>query len=75
MQFALPSASYGYYRGAPQYGGVGSGNGPSVQGNGAYAQGQGAAGTGSGSWNPTILYLFFLVFAEMFVFAFLSRHI
>ena len=34
--------------------------------------GQGAPGTGSG-WQPTIVYLFILIIAEMIVFGFISK--
>jgi len=73
MQFPYPSSPYGYYPGSPQYGGYGSGNGPNVSGLSQFAQGQGSVD--NTSWNPTILYLFVLIIAEMFVFAFLSRHV
>lgn len=47
-----------------------------MSGNNQFAQGQGAVGGAQNTaWTPTILYLFVLIFAEMFVFAFLSRHI
>ena len=74
MQYPYPSSPYGYFRGAPLYGGYGSGNGPNVSGISQFAQGQGGVGTQS-SWNPTILYLFVLIVAEMFVFGLLSRHV
>lgn len=77
MQYSTPTASYGYFRGSPLYGGYGSGQGPSMAGNGTFAQGQGnvVGGSGNNNWTPTILYLFVLIIAEMFVFAFLSRHV
>lgn len=74
MQFSSPTASFGYYRGAPQYLGQGSGMGQNVAGVGQMAQGQGSVGTPTG-WTPTILYLFILIVAEMIVFGILSRHI
>lgn len=74
MQFASPTASFGYYRGAPQYMGQGSGMGQNVAGIGQMPQGQGG-GSNTSNWSPTILYLFVLIIAEMFVFAFLSRHV
>jgi hypothetical protein len=48
-----------------------------MAGNGQFAQGQGVpvGPSGTSTWTPTILYLFVLVFAEMFVFGILSRHI
>lgn len=73
---AQPTASFGYYRGAPLAGGEGAGEGPAMAGNAAFAQGQGATGNSNmGGWHPTILYLGALIIAEMFVFAFISRHI
>lgn len=45
--------------------------GPKTQGLGSFLQGQGPSG-GAG-WEPTILYLFVLIIAEMFVFGFISR--
>lgn len=77
MQYAAPTSSYGYYRGNPQFMGYGSGQGQNVAGNGQFAQGQGAltGGANNSNWTPTILYLFVLVFAEMFVFGILSRHV
>lgn len=77
MQFSAGNQSYGYYRGAPLYGGQGSGMGQNVAGNNQFAAGQGnvVGGSGNSNWTPTILYLFVLVIGEMFVFAFLSRHI
>lgn len=76
MQISSPTASFGYYRGNPQFGGYGSGMGTSVAGIGQFAQGQGVtAGDSATSWTPTVMYLFVLVIAEMFVFGFLSRHV
>lgn len=71
---AYPTASFGYYRGAPQYMGEGSGMGGTVAGNGQFAAGQGPAGQASG-WEPSILYLFGLIVVEMIVFGILSRHL
>jgi len=45
--------------------------GPKLQGLGFLSQGQGAPG--SSGWDPSIVYLFLLVIAEMFVFGFISR--
>lgn len=73
MQFSSPTASFGYYRGSPQFLGTGSGMGPAVQGNSQFAQGQGTGSTSG--WTPTILYLFVLIVAEMFVFGILSRSV
>ena len=57
-EYSMPSSSFGYYRGAPLAGGQGAG-----QGNGGNATG----------WSPTILYLFALIIAEMFIFGFIGR--
>lgn len=76
MYFANPTSSYGYYRGAPIAGGEGSGMGPNMSGSNVFSAGQGSVTTANASaWTPTILYLFVLVFIEMFVFAFIARHI
>lgn len=76
MYYARPTSSYGYYRGWPIYGGDGGTEGPQVSGTNAFSQGQGSSFmSGQGAWSPTILYLFVLVLLEMFVFAFIARHI
>lgn len=75
MQFSSPTSSFGYYRGNPQFGGYGSGQGQNVAGIGQFAAGQGGAGTNGSNWSPTVMYLFVLIIAEMFVFGFLSRHV
>lgn len=54
--------------------GQGSGQGNPVAGNGVFAAGQGGA-NGQAAWTPTIMYMFVLIVAEMFVFAFVGRHI
>lgn len=47
-----------------------------MAGSTSYAAGQGAAAGSSGSgWHPSILYMFVLIIAEMFVFAFISKHL
>lgn len=75
MGFASPSASFGYYRGSPLAGGQGSGQGHNPMGSNTFAAGQGP-GTSSGTgWHPTVLYMLVLIIAEMFVFAFISRHL
>ena len=70
-----PTSSFGYWRGTggdgPFTGGQGSMAGPKAQGLGAFMQGQGPAG--AAGWEPTVLYLFALIIAEMFVFGFISR--
>lgn len=76
MYYAYPSSSYGYYRGSPIVGGEGSGMGNNVSGSNVFSAGQGSmTSSGSGSWTPTILYLFVLILVEMFVFAFIARHL
>lgn len=76
MYYAKPNSSFGYYRGNPIYNGDGSSQGPNVSGTNIFSAGQGnAAGSGTSAWSPTILYLFVLILIEMFVFAWVSRHI
>jgi hypothetical protein len=73
--YSLGPQSWGYFRGSGQYGGTGSGIGGSYVAGTSYAAGQGpAAGAGKG-WHPSILYMFVLIIAEMFVFAFISKHL
>lgn len=73
MYYTNPPGSTGYYRGSPQFGGQGSG----IGGNGMSAKGflTGSGNTGTTGWTPTILYLFVLILAEMFVFGWVSRKI
>lgn len=74
MQFAKPTSSFGYYRGNPVFNGDGAGQGGKVSGSNVFSAGQGASTTASaGAWTPTILYMFVLIFIEMFVFAFIAR--
>ena len=73
MYFSLPTQSFGYYRGSPFYGGEGAGQGVNVAGQGVFSAGQGTGQTAG--WNPTILYLFVFIIAEMFIFAFIGRHL
>ena len=76
MYYARPTSSFGYYRGNPVFNGDGSSQGPNVSGLNVFSSGQGnATDGGTGAWSPTILYLFVLVLIEMFVFAWVSRHI
>lgn len=72
MIFSSPTSSFGYYRGQPMAGGVGSGMGPSMAGNGFFAAGQGSI---TDQWSPTILYLIALIIVEMVVFGFLARFV
>jgi hypothetical protein len=71
---SFPNSSFGVWRGGgdTQTGGSGSGMGQSTQGTGLLSQGIGAV-SGGGSWEPTILYLFALVIAEMIAFHVLGR--
>jgi hypothetical protein len=73
--FNYPPSSFGYYRGSPQAGGTGSGMGVSMAGNTSYAAGQGPSAGSNSGWHPSILYMFVLIIAEMFVFAFISKHL
>lgn len=75
MNFAYPTSSFGYYRGAPLYGGGaqgGGGQGPNMAGTNVFSQGQGPTGQAT-SWNPTILYMFGLIIVEMAIFGFIAR--
>lgn len=75
MYFARPTSSFGYYRGSPVAYGDGSGQGVNMAGNNVFSAGQGSANGVASGWTPTILYLFVLILVEMFVFAWLARHI
>lgn len=76
MYYARPTSSYGYYRGWPIYGGDTGSQGPQVSGSNVFSQGQGnSMSSGTSGWTPTILYLFVLVLAEMFVFAWIGRKV
>lgn len=75
MYYAKPSSSYGYYRGWPIYGGDGSGMGVEMAGTNVFSAGSGTSSDTGNGWTPTILYLFVLVFVEMFVFAFIARRL
>jgi hypothetical protein len=76
MFFAQPTASFGYYRGAPQFGGgaqSGGGQGVMAAGTNTFAQGQGPTASGETGWNPTILYLIGFVISEMVIFGIIAR--
>jgi hypothetical protein len=78
VYYAKPSSPFGYYRGNPVFNGDGSNQGANVSGMNVFSSGQGKGGgadAGTGTWSPTILYLFVLILVEMFVFAWVSRHI
>ena len=73
---ARPNPSFGYWRGGGSDGmplaeGQGSNMGLKQQGAGVFSAGIGAPG--GVTWEPTIIYLFILIIAEMFVFGFISR--
>jgi len=74
---SYPNPAFGYYRGGgsdgpPLYKGQGSMRGPAIQGLGFLSQGQGKPAAMS-DWDPSILYLFVFVIAEMIVFGWISR--
>ena len=74
--YSRPSSAFGYWRGGGSDGvplaqGQGSKMGPRNQGVGFFSQGQGPVK--AVGWEPSILYLFALVIAEMIVFGFISR--
>ena len=74
MEYAAPSSSFGYYRGNPLAFGQGSQQGVDMAGTNVFSAGQGTTGN-STTWTPTILYLFVLIIAEMFVFAWIGRRV
>jgi hypothetical protein len=75
VYYARPTSSYGYYRGSPIYGGDMGSEGPQVSGVNVFSAGQGNMSDNASGWTPTILYLFLLIIAEMFVFAFIARKV
>jgi hypothetical protein len=71
--YAKPTSVFGYYRGAPYDGFT-----PAKEGAGQVSNSNVfAAGTtnANGTWTPTILYMFVLIFVEMFVFALIAKRI
>jgi hypothetical protein len=71
---AYPGSDQGYARGMDyQYGGSGSGGGTMAQGTARLSQGIGSVGSMAADWEPSILFLFGLVIAEMIAFRVLSR--
>lgn len=74
MYYARPTSSYGYYRGNPIFLGDTGTEGPQVSGANVFSAGQGTI-SGQSAWTPTILYLFVLIIAEMFVFAVIARKV
>jgi hypothetical protein len=75
VYYAKPTSSYGYYRGSPVYGGDTGTQGVNVAGTNVFSAGQGPMSDSASGWTPTILYLFLLIIAEMFVFAFIARKV
>lgn len=75
MYYARPSSAFGYYRGWPLVGGQGSDQGVEMAGTNVFSAGQGSNSATGSSWTPTILYLFVLIIAEMFVFAWIGRRV
>jgi hypothetical protein len=73
--FSRPTSSFGYYRGNVIYGGDTGTQGVEMAGTGVFSAGQGNQAANGSGWSPTILYLFLLVLAEMFVFAFIARKV
>ena len=73
--YSRPTSAFGYWRGggseSPLAGGQGSKMGPKNQGVGFFSQGQGPVK--AVGWEPTVLYLFGLIIAEMVVFGVISR--
>jgi hypothetical protein len=73
---ARPTSSFGYYRGSPIVGNDGGSQGVEVAGVNVFSAGQGSVSDVSGNgWTPTILYLFVLIIAEMFIFGILARRV
>lgn len=68
-----PNQALGYDRDARHLTAEGSGMGQRDAGTGALASGIGSVSVGGQTWHPTILYLFFLVLGEMFVFGIISQ--
>ena len=71
---SYPNPAFGYYRGLPEgplAGGQGSNMGVKMQGLGFLSAGQGKPSNGAG-WDPSIVYLFLLIIAEMIVFGIIS---
>lgn len=64
-----PNQALGYDRATLHLGGMGSEMGQATAGTSQLAQGLGGITVAGQSWHPTILYLFALIVAEMFVFA------
>jgi hypothetical protein len=67
--------SFGYYRGNPLFGGQGAGQGVDMAGSNSYAAGQGPGAGTVGGLHPSVIYMIVLVIVEMFVFAWLAKHV
>ena len=72
---AFPGSDQGYTRPGNDflYGGSGSGMGVPAQGTASLGQGLGPITGMAGGWEPSVLYLLFLVIAEMIAVHLLSR--
>lgn len=71
---AYPASDQGYTRGTDfLYGGSGSGGGTMAQGTAARSQGIGSVGNLAADWEPSILWLFGLIVAELVAVHILSR--
>jgi hypothetical protein len=46
-----------------------------MAGSTSYAAGQGSVGGGSKNYPPSVVYMVVLVIVEMFVFAFIAKHV
>ena len=71
----LPGGDQGYVRPGNDYlaGGSGSCMGTKMQGTGALGQGLGSLSSLGGAWEPSVLYIFGLIVAEMVVFHVIGR--
>jgi len=70
----LPGGDQGYTRGTDFLaGGSGSGMGTSAQGTARLGQGLGSLSSLGGAWEPSIVYIFGLIIAEMIVFHVIGR--
>ena len=71
----FPQQGLGYTRhsGDFQAGGSGSGMGTMAQGTARLGQGLGSIRAMGGQWEPSVVYLFFLVIGEMVVFHIIGR--
>lgn len=68
-----PNQALGYDRATLHLGGMGSQMGQATSGTATLGQGLGGVNVAGQQWHPTILYLFALIVAEMFVFGLISQ--